>query len=215
MTKKLDPYAELGVEPTADETAIKKAYRKRAKETHPDHKGGSRERFERVNKAMTILKDPEARERYDRTGDTEPRSAQTMEDKARSLLSDIVAGIINGGDDPATVDIVRFMQEYIAKQIADLPVKQRDLESKKTKAEKMAKRFKRKTKGDNLMSRLAESHAQALAMKIASIKGIIEVHEAAAKILIDYKFEYDLPPPQTFATTSPYGYRPGVIFRGI
>lgn len=191
MTKKLDPYAELGVEATADETAIKKAYRKRAKETHPDNKGGSQEQFERVNKAMTILKDPEARERYDRTGDTEMHTAQTTEDKARGLLSDIVAGIINGNDDPSSTDLVGFMQAYLGEQIAEHRRKQRELENKKAKAEKMAKRFKRKKPGENLMSRVADGHARALADKLEVIKTIIAVHEAAAKILLDYSFDFE------------------------
>lgn len=44
----------LGVEPDADAGEVKRAYRKRAKETHPDN-GGSTDAFERVNRAKEKL----------------------------------------------------------------------------------------------------------------------------------------------------------------
>jgi len=46
----------LGVDPDADETTIREAYRERVKETHPDA-GGSREAFERVQRAYERLID--------------------------------------------------------------------------------------------------------------------------------------------------------------
>lgn len=53
---KIDPYRELGVEKDASADDIKRAYRKRARETHPDH-GGNAEAFARVSTAMTVLGD--------------------------------------------------------------------------------------------------------------------------------------------------------------
>ena len=40
--KKLDPYATLGIDKTASQSDVRKAYRRRAKDTHPDA-GGKRE----------------------------------------------------------------------------------------------------------------------------------------------------------------------------
>lgn len=65
-----DLYADLGIKADASPEEIKQAYRKRARETHPDH-GGSEEEFQKVNAANIVLSDPEKREKYDRTGDTE------------------------------------------------------------------------------------------------------------------------------------------------
>ncbi len=58
-----DPYAALGVAPSADEGSIRRAYRQRALETHPDRPGGSPADFRRVQAAYDALQDPESRAR--------------------------------------------------------------------------------------------------------------------------------------------------------
>mmetsp|Transcript_5198 Transcript_5198/g.9894 ORF Transcript_5198/g.9894 Transcript_5198/m.9894 type:complete len:261 (-) Transcript_5198:202-984(-) len=60
-------YEVLEVDPTADAKTIKKQYHKMALKNHPD-KGGSKEAFQKINKANEILSDPEKRKRYDRLG---------------------------------------------------------------------------------------------------------------------------------------------------
>jgi DnaJ-class molecular chaperone len=64
-----DPYEILGLDRTADEAAIKAAYRKLAKRHHPDlHPGDKKaaERFSELNNANDLLSDPEKRARFDR-----------------------------------------------------------------------------------------------------------------------------------------------------
>ena len=64
-----DLYQTLGVERGADEAAIKKAYRKLAKELHPDKNKDNpkaTERFSKVTTAYDILTDKDKRARYDR-----------------------------------------------------------------------------------------------------------------------------------------------------
>lgn len=52
-----DPYSVLGVSRTASEDEIKKAYRKLAKEHHPD-RGGDENRFKAINEAYDYIKNP-------------------------------------------------------------------------------------------------------------------------------------------------------------
>lgn len=63
-----DLYALLGVERTATEEDLKKAYKRAALVAHPDKPGGSKEKFQAVNEAYTVLSNREARAEYDRTG---------------------------------------------------------------------------------------------------------------------------------------------------
>ena len=63
-----DYYAALGVAPDADDKAIKQAYRKLARQYHPDVKPGdkaSEERFKEINEGYQALSNPERRKKYD------------------------------------------------------------------------------------------------------------------------------------------------------
>jgi molecular chaperone DnaJ len=66
MTKR-DYYEVLGVSKSASADEIKKAFRKKAIEYHPD-KGGDAEKFKEVNEAHEVLKDSDKRQRYDQFG---------------------------------------------------------------------------------------------------------------------------------------------------
>src|SRR5687768_7576250 len=64
-----DPYATLGVQRGADEKDIKSAYRKLAKELHPDRNKDNpkaAERFSDVTRAYDLLSDKDKRARFDR-----------------------------------------------------------------------------------------------------------------------------------------------------
>lgn len=66
-----DYYEVLGVPRNADEKAIKSAYRKLAREFHPDvakDKANADSRFKEINEAYEVLRDPEKRKKYDELG---------------------------------------------------------------------------------------------------------------------------------------------------
>lgn len=80
MAQKRDYYEVLGVDKSADDAAIKKAYRAMAKKYHPDSNPGDAEaeaKFKEASEAYAVLSDPQKRQAYDQYGHAafDPNSA--------------------------------------------------------------------------------------------------------------------------------------------
>lgn len=91
-----DLYKTLGVSEDASADALKKAYRKLAKENHPDATGGDKkktERFKEINEAYTVLSDQQKRREYDRLR-TAPVGADGMPE---GFDPDTFAQVFGGG----------------------------------------------------------------------------------------------------------------------
>ncbi|MCB0030697.1 MAG: DnaJ domain-containing protein, partial [Anaerolineales bacterium] len=75
-----DYYKILGVNKTADEKELKSAYRKLARQYHPDKNPGDKvaeEKFKEINEAYEVLSNPENRSLYDRLGQNYHRYQQS------------------------------------------------------------------------------------------------------------------------------------------
>ncbi|KAH8071445.1 hypothetical protein JL721_4424 [Aureococcus anophagefferens] len=91
-----DPYRLLGVAKDADESAIRKAYKKTSLKTHPD-RGGRKSLFVAVNKACAVLADEQTRRDYDTCADS------VDFDKAMTL--------IKNSPRPLTLQLVRPVEK--------------------------------------------------------------------------------------------------------
>lgn len=100
MTKR-DCYDVLGVGRDADETTIKKAFRKLARELHPDvngHDPDAEDKFKEAAEAYEILSDPERRQVYDRYGhDGLRRGGQSPNFEGFGSISDLFDAFFGGG----------------------------------------------------------------------------------------------------------------------
>ena len=70
----MDYYSILGISKNADDAAIRKAYKQKSMQYHPDRPDGDEEQFKKVNEAYSILKDPQKRGIYDHEQDAGHRS---------------------------------------------------------------------------------------------------------------------------------------------
>lgn len=105
-------YSTLGIDPTADEPTIKRAYQRRASKTHPDRAGGDKAQFQAVQRAYTVLSDATSRERYDRTGEDSTRTLDAFEQEASSNLASAFQMYIDQMDE--RTDPVKFVRNGLA-----------------------------------------------------------------------------------------------------
>jgi molecular chaperone DnaJ len=93
-----DLYEILGVGNDASDDDIKRAYRKRARELHPDT-GGDEEAFKELTTAYEVLKNPQARANYDRFGDPRGPQGAGVGDPFSGFgdLSDLIDAFFGGG----------------------------------------------------------------------------------------------------------------------
>lgn len=75
MANKRDYYEVLGVSKSATADEIKRAYRKKALESHPDKNGGDDTKFKELGEAYEALKDSDKRAQYDQFGHNGPFGA--------------------------------------------------------------------------------------------------------------------------------------------
>src|SRR2546423_1655265 len=86
-----DYYKILGVDKKATEKEIRSAYRKLARQHHPDVNPGDKKaeaRFREINAAYEVLKDPDKRKKYDKYGDQWEHADQIEEAQRRSSAGD-------------------------------------------------------------------------------------------------------------------------------
>jgi curved DNA-binding protein CbpA len=119
MTDRRSFYEILGVDPVASQDQIKTAFRRLARERHPDRfRGAARAQAERdfqgITEAYNVLNDPKQRARYDQT--LSSKSSQQLSnprDLARALLAKAM-GLVKGGQ-------AAEANEYFAQSIAHDP----------------------------------------------------------------------------------------------
>lgn len=108
MANKRDYYEVLGIDKNATDEDIKRAYRKKAKECHPDLHPNDKEaeaRFKELNEANEVLSDPDKRARYDQFGFDGPDMGGSaggnpfggMDFSGMGGMGDIFDQLFNGG----------------------------------------------------------------------------------------------------------------------
>ena len=102
MAQFIDYYQTLGVDKSADEKQLKKAFRKLARKYHPDvapDDAEAEQKFKAVNEAYAVLSDPEKRTKYDKYGkDWEHAEAYEQARQQRGGAGGNFGGFGGGGN---------------------------------------------------------------------------------------------------------------------
>lgn len=199
-------YNTLGLHPACSENDIKLAYRKLAKEHHPDREGGDAERMAAINQAYEVLSDPERRAHYDATGQSE---IQTVIAQARqaliSLLSQAFAQI-----NAQPIDTCRS----VVKHAVEMQKVERDSAQRRIRQlEKLSGKIHCKA-GENLAQGVIDAQLAELRNAVSRMDRQTEISLATLKLLEDYEHEQDADLPDEAARLKPTYFSVGTTSTG-
>ncbi len=193
MKKNRPHYDTLGVKPDASQDDIKKEFRAKAKECHPDHHPGDKEKeaaFKELSIAYGVLGDPDSRRQYDETGEAPPINDILTE--AYGMIVDVFQKVKEiQGDNIFHIDVFAEMKEFVASAQTEFEQNIAKLERQIKRNNKLMKKISYKS-GDQsfLHIALVDENKQNDA-QIAGMKRGIEVMKKGLEVLDDYKFDVE------------------------
>lgn len=179
-------YDELGVRSDADRESIKRAYRKKAHQHHPD-KGGSAEKFHAVQRAYDVLSNEARRAWYDRNGTDGPADQQ---DEALKNLAAIFLQVVDQAD-VEHQDVLAIVREHIERARSNVISQVDQHKAKVRKLETAKKRLTKKSSGPELLGQMLDGQiaANKRAMELAGEN--IKVFARMLELLKDYSYNAD------------------------
>jgi curved DNA-binding protein CbpA len=190
----IDLYRVLGVKRGASSEDIRRAYRRRAKVSHPDS-GGSAGAFGELATAHAVLSDPARRERYDSSGEIDPPRADTLDASAIEVIAQKLGLIIHAEQDVTSLDIDALIEGAIREDMthrrANIASHNRAIE----RTTRLRARVKRRANGhDNMLAKVLGWHEASSLDQIKKSEAAVSSMERALEILKDYSFAEDLAP---------------------
>lgn len=192
MSDQIDLYAVLGLkraeQPTRAE--IRKTYRRLAKTAHPDV-GGDPAVFERITLAHDVLTDTARKARYDATGEFDGGGADNghveMYVNLGQLLDEVAQEIVKREIDIDTVDYPHEMRVRLRQQIKYLGTAQRKINSDLPKLRRAAKRFRKRSGGNDPLSAIFAARI----LKLEEFAASLAKSETISKDMLEFLKDYD------------------------
>jgi DnaJ-class molecular chaperone len=184
MNTDFDPYAVLDVNTESSMDDIKKSFREKSKNSHPDH-GGSPEEFDILKKAYEILTDASRRRVWDEYGLADNLD---IECEAKMVASQIAVQTLDTY--PGNCNFDKEMEEVFEKCLKDISIQIRDLTQRK---ERLEKRFKAiyKKPADDFISIDIERAINAKDIQIRQQTLNLEIHKKAFELIKGYMFDIE------------------------
>lgn len=187
-----DLYETLGLGRDATSADVRKAYRRKAKEHHPDQ-GGDPEMFHALTRAHDVLTDEAKRQRYDSTGKVDDGPTQNEDAAALAMLAALVDSI--GQDENAVhEDIIGTMRKTL--KDAGKQTDEQLAEARKAvkRFEKLATRLKRKAGANGFVATMFANNVSKAQHRVdAGIEHRRNI-DRAIELLDGYSFEPEAKP---------------------
>lgn len=178
-------YDTLDVNEDASQDEIKKAYRDKAKENHPD-KGGSTEKMAEIARAYSVLSDEDKIKHYDQTGEEQERP---FESKFMALIQqyflEVALKTLNLDQD----DLIKDFREFIGNIQHNLGESKKEIKQKIKQFENIRKRIK--SDKDNSISLFLDAQIDQNKGTLKLIDNDIEFMAKAKEVLKFYKYNFD------------------------
>jgi len=195
----IDLYRLLGLKRGASKDEVRKAYRRKAKTSHPDT-GGSAEAFSALTVAHEVLSDPGRREKYDTTGEIEQKKPNNFDGSAVEVIAQKLGLIIHAEQELTGIDIGALIEQSIRDDIARRQASVVEQARAIERAGKLRARVKRKADGaDNMVARVLEWHERSSKDHIKKNEEAVSSLERALEMLDGYLFIDDRPPVEVEA----------------
>ena len=185
----IDPYETLGVVRDADAAQIKTAYRKRAKNAHPDA-GGDADAFAKLKTSYEILSDPVRRKIFDETG-YDPTLADTKDLEGILVLETLINEFILDEREPGSFDPVAAMRRKLTDKIVNVRFHVLELERHRARVRNHMDRIGKRPETDFLGS-MMRARSDSITDAITKAEAQIATIEQAYQMLDGYSYEMEV-----------------------
>ena len=183
----MDFYEILNIHKTATQEEIKHAYRRKAKETHPDREGGNKEAFQKVKQAYDTLSDEEKRKFYDDFGVVSQQ--KTSREEALSLVSTIFTELCGIGhiENP-----LKACEEEIFTKIREVKGQKSLFLNTRKRLLRVKKKLKFNGIGEDFLYASVRWQRAGNDQNYIKAKRALKILNICLDILKDYEYEKDL-----------------------
>lgn len=188
-----DLYETLGVDRSASQSEIRRAYRNRAKKVHPDA-GGDPEEFRSICMALAVLGDPERRRKYDETGTAEAEP-DTREAVALNTIAGTLDILVNQSPNPFGVDLIATLKGQFRQAEQQGRNQKTQTTARAERWSRLAEKFTRKSDGDNMLASIARGKAVEAQRIVEACDVELAKLELCLKILDEYEFNVEARAP--------------------
>lgn len=181
-------YDTLGVERTASQADIRKAYRSRAQQLHPDKENGDKDKFQKLQKAYDILSDASRRQKYDETGSV--GEGPTVEEEASRGMVQIFEQVLDNEDEETTnlIDRCKKQAQFLKQRVID---ERTQCQRKIAKRERALHRLRPNADVTDTIGMALHHQIGALKNQLEHHKFVEQVFDRILEMIGKYGYEHD------------------------